>query len=94
MKYIWGLFFLVTSIIGYSQDEKPLNRGNKVLGGGASLGSESNHYSYSKSFNGTLNPSFGYFIADGLILGLSPSLSINYKFDEETQNLYACGLSP
>jgi long-subunit fatty acid transport protein len=91
IKFIFPLVILFYSIDGYSQINKPITKGNIILGGAIGFScnpgiSDSNndyddsnmdyHFSSKQNFlSFSLSPSFGYFVADGFVLGLSPSFS-------------------
>jgi len=104
---------------GYvSQNDRPITKDNIVLGGEVSLSvyhsnGETKYvdpitYNYNYKSTGTslsLSPTFGYFILDGLVLGLSPSFSYNVSkntgknsliVEEEKSegNSYTIGISP
>jgi outer membrane autotransporter protein len=92
IKFFLALGILFYSINVYSQIDKPITKGNIILGGGGELGfsnsnydSHSTDYDYNSkgtSFSFSLDPRFGYFVFDGFVLGLSPSFS--YGFGKST----------
>jgi hypothetical protein len=93
IKFTLVLIIIFYSVDVYSQIEKPIKKGNITLGGDFNFnfsnnGSDTKYtnpligsYNHkSKVISLSLSPVFGYFILDGLILGLSPSFS--YKYDK------------
>jgi hypothetical protein len=95
IKFIFILVILFSSIDGYSQIDKPITKGNIILGGSVGFScnpgsSNSNNdyddsnqnYHYNSKHNYlsfSLSPSFSYFVADGLVIGLSPSFSYSHQ---------------
>jgi hypothetical protein len=116
IKLCFILVLVFYSIDSYSQIEKPIKRGNIILGGGLSTGiyqANSNYNpingsSQSKYSTTTISfarsTSFGYFVCNGLVLGISRSFSGSYKNDRYSLNnssynnsesfSYGDGLSP
>jgi outer membrane protein len=96
MKNVFTLLFLLASVTLFSQVEKPITKGNFLIGGGAS-----GNYNCNKSENDTLrhisvgiNPSIGYFIIDGLAVGLSISPSYSSNLGKNKQTSFFCGFGP
>jgi hypothetical protein len=93
MKYLLALMIFCCTIESYCQIDKPIKKGNIVLGGsiGFSYSKMSrsykgvnpltNQYFYQNSGQQSVvisfGPSFGYFIIDGLVIGMTPSYSLS-----------------
>jgi len=90
MKYVIAIFLIFYAIDCRSQIDKPIKKGNIQLGGSAGIsyfnlnerykvvnadGQYQDHTNEVKYFSFSLRPSFGYFIVDGLVIGISPSFS-------------------
>jgi hypothetical protein len=91
IKFIFILFILFCSIDVYSQIDKPIKKGNIILGGSTEFSyypensdryfdSDDDALDYSTKsktnvFTFRISSTFGYFITNGLVLGLSPSFS-------------------
>src|SRR4030042_4560751 len=87
------IIILSFSIDGQPQIEKPITKGNYYIGGGINLmdspenssqdmGSDYDEWNYhidvnSNQFYFAVYPSFGYFVADGLVLVFSPSFNFS-----------------
>jgi hypothetical protein len=86
-----------------SQDQttiiKPTKKGNYILGGSVKISYKSSFYNYmdpayysstyrSKSIDFNICPQIGYFIADGLALGLSPVLHYQTSRSQTTKNQF------
>jgi hypothetical protein len=101
---------------GYSQIEKPIKKGNIILGGSMNAGGY-NYNRYYNPINGSLQDnykttyvslgnsiSFGYFVCNGLVLGISRTYNLSYNMDSHSFNnapysdtesyYYGFGLSP
>jgi hypothetical protein len=109
LKTNFLIFFSFSSLLLYGQIEKPITKGNFSLGGGFSISrfnstedKSSNHFSGLAIF-----PKFGYFITDGLELGMCPEVSFSKNKNElfvnddyyylnylNTDNSLSIGLSP
>lgn len=101
IKFTLILCIIASSFDAYSQIEKPITKGNMILGGGVSFNytpstsknvydSDNDTWDYeesskSNSFSFNLSPSFGYFVTNGLVLGISPSFS--YDYENTTNNI-------
>lgn len=112
MKNLFTLIFAFCTVYCYSQIEKPTTKGNIALGGNAGFaynsgsseaklffsGEEVQSLEYDqKSFGFSFEPTFGYFVADGLVVGVSPSFSYNKQEASgllHTSNAYSIGISP
>jgi outer membrane protein len=110
MKYLFTLLFICCTIACNCQIDKPIKKGNIILGGGVgfSYSKESGNYKVidnngqsfyqnidQKSISFSFGPSFGYFLIDGLAVGLSPSFSYsNQEFSSYTFNNYSFGIAP
>jgi hypothetical protein len=86
MKNLFSIFTLLISVGLYAQGEQPTGRGNVLIGGSASGG-----YSTSRLENPSINsgvayfsfsPTAGYFVSQGLALGIYPSFSYSRNFGD------------
>ena len=92
MKKYYFLFILAISLNGYSQIEKPINKGNVLIGGYLSgmisLNENNNITDEELEERNTyllyMDPNIGYFVTDGLAAGIS----IPFQFQHESYNLY------
>ena len=94
MRLLITACILMISLDLVAQNEKPINRGNILMGGSIYGG-----YSFSKqddeSYNDihfTLNPSVGYFIIDGLAIGIILSINYSKSFGEVEYSYSYIGL--
>lgn len=110
MKYLFTLMLIFCTLYGNCQIEKPIKKGNITLGGSVGFGYSAASRksiitdSYGQSFEGTtdqktmsvyLNPGFGYFVVDGLVIGISPSFSYTHdKYSGFIRNSYSIGITP
>jgi hypothetical protein len=111
MKYLFTLILTFCTVYCYCQIEKPTTKGNIVLGGNAGFaynsgsseaklffpGEESHSLEYDqKSAVFSFGPNFGYFVADGLVVGVSPSFSYNKQESSGlyNSNAFSIGISP
>jgi len=110
MKQLIFLLCIGYAINSYGQTDKPITKGNMLLGGSAgfSYSKKTGQYQFSdpyggpflqtieeKNFSLSLSPSIGYFVADGLAIGISPSISYSHnKYGNNTYNGYAIGIAP
>jgi hypothetical protein len=102
MKYFLSFILICITISVFSQTKKPITKGNFTLGGNIGFYSENNSFKTTTYFNGvphdggekmksyslTLSPSFGYFIIDGLLIGLSPEFSFSSTSQNGGEYLY------
>jgi len=110
MKHLILLLCIGYAVNSYGQTDKPITKGNMLLGGSAgfSFSNVSNQYQFldqngvsflqtveENDFSISLSPSIGYFVADGLAIGIVPSLSYShYKSGNNINNYYAVGIGP
>ncbi len=102
MKNLITLLLIIISMNLFSQVEKPITKGNFLIGGSASGGYYSQKYTYSSSstanttsaIDASLYPSIGYFIIDGLAVGLSLNASISEGLKENKYSSLGFGLGP
>ena len=95
MKQLIICLLLVISIGLLAQSEKPIEKGQLMLGGGGSFGygselSDSETTSGNVSFS--LYPSVGFFVAHGFAMGVSPSIGFTSTFGDYTNNYTTLGL--
>jgi hypothetical protein len=86
-KYFFILFLFLTSV-AFSQTEKPITKGNMMVGGAMQLSKWSMHFN-NVQFNAS--PSFGYFVANHLAVGIELPVSI---FKMIQIHDYSYGYSP
>jgi len=84
----------------YSQIEKPITKGNITLGGDIDVDFGFQNSSYTidlidgifevedKNLGISINPTFGYFIYNGLVLGISPWYGYYYSENITTNNVF------
>jgi hypothetical protein len=110
MKHLIFLLCICYAVNSYGQTDKPIAKGNMLLGGSAgfSYSNASSQYQYTDlnfmpisqtnevtDLSLSLYPSVGYFVADGLAIGISPSLSLShYKSGDNVYNGYGVGIGP
>ncbi len=100
MKSLLTLFLLFISANLYSQIEKPIVKGNIIFGGNGMvsynrINIERNISNFSiKYISATLNPSIGYFIYDGLALGLSVNSNYIEGLEDYKRSSLELGLGP
>jgi hypothetical protein len=112
MKHLLAFFLICYAFNANCQTDNPIKKGNIVLGGSSGVTfSKSNirhkvfdfvseQYYYQnndqKSFTVSFNPLFGYFIVDGLVIGISPSYSYSQlkytSYDDGITN--SIGIAP
>jgi len=93
MKKMLFSSLLLISLTLSAQDEKPIHKGNLLVGGGASFGYGSELLeSGSGSINLSLNPSIGFFVGDGFALGLSPSFGLSADLIDSDYNSLNAGM--
>ena len=98
MKKIVFPIFLILPLLTFGQIEKPIKKGNFILGGTGIINynlidnrSGSNYSFQTNVFEINLNPNFSYFIIDNLALGLSATAGLEF---EKGNNGYAWGAGP
>lgn len=96
IKKIPVIILLLITVNLYSQVEKPITRGNWLIGGSASgeyssYKSESDITSYLKA---GIYPSIGYFIIDGMAVGVSISPNYSTRLGDNSYSYFSCGLGP
>ena len=89
------LFLLVCNFTLLAQDDKPIMKGNYLIGGYSNVKYE--NYDNQKQFIASFTPSVGYFISNNLVIGLSPSFGI--AFSEKGESIsktraYIYGIGP
>jgi hypothetical protein len=105
MKNLITLLLIIISTNLFSQVEKPITKGNFLIGGSASGGyySQKNTYSSSTTVNSistsndisaSLSTSLGYFLLDGLAVGLSFYVSIDKGLDKYKYSAFGVGTGP
>ena len=110
MKHLIFILCIGYAVNSYGQTDKPITKGNMLLGGSAgfSYSNASSQYEYTDQnfmpisqtnevtdLSLSLYPSVGYFVADGLAIGIAPSLSLtHYKSADNVYNAYAVGIAP
>lgn len=96
MKQLIICLLLVISAGLLAQSEKPIEKGQMMLGGGGSFGYGSELSDESETTSGnvsfSLNPSVGFFVAHGFALGVTPSISFTSSFGDYTNNYTTLGL--
>lgn len=99
MKYLALIFLLSLSCNLFSQIEKPIRKGNVLLGGHISANFTSDKID-GNDFNDkyiflSISPNVGYFISDNLAIGIT--LPINYDWGKNYSGIassYGIGLGP
>ena len=95
MKKIFLLALMGMFINLFSQTDKPINKGNYIIGGSVSGNYLFDNYTtYGqpekvRMIDFGFNPTFGYFVAKGLALGISPS----FNYQKEKQSFQYIGFS-
>jgi hypothetical protein len=95
MKYLLALILICYTVDANCQIDRPIKKGNIVLGGGAGFTYSNSYGSYKvfdpdngqyyyqnsdqESVSFSFGPLFGYFIIDGLEIGISHSYSYNQQ---------------
>ena len=95
MKHSIIVVLLVISTGLLAQSEKPIEKGQKMVGGGASFGygiELTDTETTSGEIRFSLYPSVGFFVAHGFALGASPSFSISGGFGDITNTYTSVGL--
>jgi hypothetical protein len=110
-KYLLAFVLICVTIESNCQIDKPIKKGNIVLGGGTSFSysqisgkyrsydlNQGQYYDVTidqKNISFSLWPSFGYFITDGLVIGMSPSYSFSQqKYSSFTWKTNSVGIAP
>lgn len=95
MKHLITFVFLVISVGLIAQTEKPIEKGQLILGGGGSV-SYGTELTDTESTTGyislSLYPSVGVFLAHGFALGASPSFGFSSDFGDYTNRSTSIGL--
>ena len=86
MKKLLSLILLVISVNLFAQIEKPITKGNVILGGSAGFGLSESVLSIN------INPTAGFFVANGLALGFSPSFHFSGEIGDSGYNNLGTGL--
>jgi hypothetical protein len=95
MKKLVFLMPLMFTLIAFSQNEKPITKGNIILSGGVAMKfvkteSTSVGSSTVSSFNLTLNPGISYFFIDNLTIGLNT----DFTYASQDTKFYTLGVGP
>lgn len=96
IKNLFLLICLFVPTLVNCQIEKPIKKGNIILGGtGSFYYSKSTYSDFGendfKQYNINLNPTFNYFLIDNLALGVTINLGYSHQ---ETVNTKGIGLGP
>jgi hypothetical protein len=99
--------FILISLFAYSQDQsgiiKPIKKGNLIIGGdlkfdGSGKSDEVNYPAMppisdykSTQISFSVSPDFGYFVTDGLVIGVSPAFQYTYS---KTRSLTGIIINP
>jgi hypothetical protein len=98
MKNLITLVLMIVSLNLFSQVEKPITKGNFLIGGSATGGYYSYKYSGSTSstkyISASFYPSVGYFIVDGLAFGFSLSSSVYKGLEDYKYSNFSAGIGP
>jgi hypothetical protein len=86
MKHLLSLLLLTLSVSLFAQIEKPITKGNVMIGGSAGFGISESVLSIN------LYPTAGFFVADGLVLGFSPSFYFSGEIGDNNYNNLGTGL--
>lgn len=91
--------FLLIITICFAQIEKPILKGNKIIGGTISASYSTTKYNkeyINRTFSYYINPSFGYFLIDKVTIGASTQFYGNKHklFDNEIINTDFIGAGP
>jgi hypothetical protein len=94
MKKLIFLLPLMFTLISFSQTEKPTTKGNIILSGGGTFQYSKFHYkdvneSKTSILDLSLNPGFGYFIIDNLVIGLNTNIGYSELGDYKAYTLGA-----
>lgn len=83
------LFFL--PLVANCQIEKPIKKGNMIIGGTGSIGNQNYAGSETKTFSAYINPTCNYFFVDNLATGLTASIGYTKLEGDKTTSL---GIGP
>jgi len=90
--------FLILPLLAFGQIEKPIKKGNIILGGTGSImynfinnSLGSTQVFQTNIFEINLNPNFSYFVIDNLALGLSATAGLDFQ---KGHNGYSWGAGP
>jgi hypothetical protein len=96
LNFIWLFFFIIylSPLTSYGQFEK----GNKIIGGNFALSYQNSSSEMFDSSNRylRLSPTFGYFLSEKTLIGISPTLSYsvsNSSFNSEAISYWGGGSS-
>lgn len=95
MKQLIICLFLVISTGLLAQSDKPVEKGQLMLGGGGSFGygtELSDSETTSGNMSISLYPSMGLFVSHGFALGVSPSIDFSTSFGDYTNTNTSLGL--
>lgn len=87
MKKLSVALLIFITVSAFPQVQKPISRGNILLGGNGSFGFNRQKTSLnteSKSFRYSINPTVGYFIIENLVIGFSGG----YSFERYSDSKY------
>jgi hypothetical protein len=89
---------LILSLAAFSQIDKPIKKGNMIVGGTGSINynlinynSDSEPPFQTKDFGIDINPNFSYFFINNLALGISNTIGLSL---EKSNNGYYLGIGP
>ena len=82
MKKLFVFIFLVSALNLMGQDVNPTQKGHLMVGGGGSISYFTFINETSGNFALVLNPSIGWFLSDGLALGIGPTFYITSSFGD------------
>ena len=94
MKKLIFLLPLMFTLSAFSQNEKPITKGNIIISGGGTIqySKVNANSNYNQSiFSVSLNPGIGYFFVNNLALGLTTNF--NY-YSTENNKFYSIGIGP
>lgn len=82
MKYLIILASLLTTLNLFGQDEKPINKGNFLLGGSTNM---AYHNQDGESYQINITPSFGFFVENNIAIGLKPNFGYYYTSSDDDE---------
>lgn len=110
MKCLIFLLCIGYGINSYGQTDKPITKGNMLLGGSVGFSyttykdefvfTDMNGNSFPQTFEEkvtsiSFTPLVGYFVSDGLAIGVAPTFSYYHeKYSSNTYSGYAVGIAP
>ncbi len=92
MKNLLVLIFVVSTLNLTAQDVNPTQKGNLMVGGSGNISYFTEiDESSTGTFYFTLSPSIGWFLSDGLALGIGPSFQISGIFSDDRYAILGIG---